>query len=174
MALGTYNWENVDLILSGINLGSNLGNAIWHSGTVAAARQAVLFGLRGIALSTPVTQEEPDFDALFPAVQNVLGKLVNATDLKLVNVNFPPGPAKGIRWTCQSVRHYDGEVVNGNDPMGRSHFWFVVKPIEGTDRDSDRWAVEHGFISITPLRIDLTDEPLLSAHSQATESGDRH
>jgi 5'-nucleotidase len=147
VALGTYNWEKVDLILSGINLGSNLGNAVWHSGTVAGA--------------------------LFPAVQDVLGMLVTALDLKLVNVNFPPYPAKGIRWTCQSVRHYDGEVVDGNDPMGRSHFWFVVKPIEGTDPDSDRWAVEHGYTSITPLRIDLTDEPLLSARTQAKQSGER-
>jgi 5'-nucleotidase len=170
VALGTYNWEKVDLILSGINLGSNLGNAIWHSGTVAAARQAVLFGLRGIALSTPVTQEQPDFENLFPAVEDVLELLVNATDLRLVNVNFPPNLAKGIRWTCQSVRHYDGEVVDGKDPMGRSHFWFVVKPIEGTDPDSDRWAVEHGYTSVTPLRIDLTDEQLLSARV-ATRAG---
>jgi 5'-nucleotidase len=173
VALGTYNWEKVDLILSGINLGSNLGNALWHSGTVAAARQAVLFGLRGIALSTPATQEQPDFDALLPAVQDVLGLLVPATDLKLANVNFPSCPSRGIRWTCQSVRHYDGEVVPGKDPMGRSHFWFVVKPTEGTDPDSDRWAVEHGYTSITPLRIDVTDEPLRSAHSQAKDSGAR-
>lgn len=147
VALGTHNWEKVDLVLSGINLGSNVGNAIWHSGTLAAARQAVLFGLRGIALSTPVTQEEPDFQALFPAVQEVLEMLVN-TNVPLVNVNLPSRPPQGIRWTCQSVRHYDGEVVSGRDPMGRSHFWFVVKPIEGTDPDSDRWAVEHGYTSI--------------------------
>jgi 5'-nucleotidase len=170
VALGTYNWEQVDLVLSGINLGSNLGNAVWHSGTLAAARQAVLFGLRGIALSTPVTQEQPDFEKLFPAVREVLEMLVNATDLKLVNVNFPPSPAKGTRWTCQSVRHYDGEVVDGQDPMGRPHFWFVVKAIEGTDPDSDRWAVEHGYTSITPLRIDLTDEQVLSARLE-TKAG---
>lgn len=170
VALGTHNWEKVDLVLSGINLGSNLGNAVWHSGTVAAARQAVLFGLRGIALSTPVTQEEPDFQALFPAVQDVLGMLIN-TDVPLVNVNLPSQPPQGIRWTCQSVRHYDGEVVGGKDPMGRSHFWFVVKPIEGTDPDSDRWALEHGYTSITPLRIDLTDERLRSARSQPPTEG---
>lgn len=170
VALGTYNWEKVDLVLSGINLGSNLGNAIWHSGTLAAARQAVLFGLRGIALSTPVTQEEPDFEVLFPAVQDVLEMLVN-TDMQLLNVNLPSRPPEGIRWTCQSVRHYDGEVVSGKDPMGRSHFWFVVKPIEATDPDSDRWAVEHGYTSITPLRIDLTDERLRSARSQSPIGG---
>ena len=158
VALGTYNWDQVDVVLSGLNLGSNLGNAIWHSGTLAAARQAVLFGLRGIALSTPVTQEEPDFKTLLPAIEDALGLLIPDKQLELVNVNFPPYPRQGIRWTRQSVRYYDGEVVAGQDPMGRHHFWFVVKPLDPADEDTDRWAVEHGYTSVTPLRIDLTDE----------------
>lgn len=158
VALGMYNWDKVDLVLSGINIGTNLGNAIWHSGTLAGARQAVLFGLRGIAFSAPASHAEPDFVALEPTVRKALELLVNETDLALINVNFPAQPPVGIRWTCQSVRHYDGEVVAGKDPMGRSHFWFVVKPLEAADEDSDRWAVEHGYVSITPLRIDLTNE----------------
>ncbi len=158
VALGTHNWEQIDMVLSGINLGSNLGNAIWHSGTVAGARQAVLFGLRGIALSAPATPEEPDFERLLPAIEEVLDVLVRARDVELVNVNFPAQTSKGIRWTRQSVRHYDGEVVPGKDPLGRPHFWFVVKPLEPADEDSDRWAVEHGYMSVTPLRLDLTNE----------------
>src|SRR4026209_2542541 len=67
VALGTHHWH-VDLVLSGINLGLNLGNSCWHSGTLAAAKQAALLGLRGIALSTPVTSDEPDFAALEPHV----------------------------------------------------------------------------------------------------------
>ncbi len=163
VALGTYNWEKVDVVLSGINLGSNLGSALWHSGTLAAARQAVLFGLRGIALSTPVTQEEPDFEALRPALEEALRLLIQDNRPELVNVNFPPHPPRGIRWTRQSVRHYDGEVVAAKDPSGRPHFWFVVKPLEAADEDSDRWAVEHGYTSVTPLRIDLTEEAHLTA-----------
>ena len=163
VALGMYNWEKVDVVLSGINLGSNLGNALWHSGTLAAARQAVLFGLRGIALSTPVTQEEPDFEALQPALEEALRLLIQDNRQELVNVNFPPHPPRGIRWTRQSVRHYDGEVVAAEDPIGRPHFWFVVKPLEAADEDSDRWAVEHGYTSVTPLRIDLTEETQLTA-----------
>ena len=163
VALGMYNWEKVDVVLSGINLGSNLGNALWHSGTLAAARQAVLFGLRGIALSTPVTQEEPDFEALQPALEEALRLLIQDNRQELVNVNFPPHPPRGIRWTRQSVRHYDGEVVAAKDPVGRPHFWFVVKPLEPADEDSDRWAVEHGYTSVTPLRIDLTEETQLTA-----------
>ena len=61
VALGAHNWEKVDIVLSGINLGTNLGNSMWHSGTVAAAKQATLLGLRGVALSVPSTVEEPEF-----------------------------------------------------------------------------------------------------------------
>lgn len=158
VALGTHNWEAVDVVLSGINLGSNLGNSMWHSGTLAAAKQAVLFGLRGIAFSVPVADVDPDFDQLQSPVKRVLDLLLPAAELALVNVNLPPTEPLGYRWTCQSVRQYDGHVVPGKDPMGRSHFWFVVRPIEATDENSDRWAVEHGYVSMTPLRLDLTSE----------------
>jgi 5'-nucleotidase len=162
VALGVHHWKDVDLVLSGINLGSNLGNGMWHSGTLAAAKQAVLFGLRGIALSVPAVTDEPDFLQLAPAVTRVLEVLVPAGDLTLVNVNFPDEPPTGLRWTCQSVRHYDGQVVPGRDPMGREHFWFSVRPLEPADADTDRWAVEHGYVSMTPLRLDLTDEAALA------------
>jgi 5'-nucleotidase len=156
VALGVHLWEQVDLVLSGINLGPNLGNAMWHSGTLAAAKQAALLGLRGIALSTPSTGTEPDFTQLRPYVHRVLELLIGEPSLCLVNVNFPPEP-KGLTWAHQSVRHYDGRVVPGQDPMGRRHFWLTVKPIEEVEEGSDRWAVERGLVSITPLRLDLTD-----------------
>ena len=158
VALGMHNWDTVDLVLSGINLGSNLGNGMWHSGTLAGAKQAVLFGIRGIALSVPTTSGEPDFERLGPAVERALEVLVPTNELALVNVNFPEQEPIGMRWTCQSVRYYDGAVVPGQDPMGRAHFWFVVKPMEPADEDTDRWAVEHGYVSMTPLRLDLTNE----------------
>jgi len=56
------------------------------------------------------------------------------------------------------VRHYDGKVVPDKDPMGRSIFWFTVTPLEGAAKGTDRWAMEHQWVSITPLRLDLTDE----------------
>lgn len=173
VALGTHNWEEIDLVLSGINLGSNLGNAIWHSGTVAAARQAALFGLRGVAMSAPASQDEPAFRRMLPAVEEVLDLLARSPGVELANVNFPEQVHRGIRWTRQSVRHYDGEVVPGKDPMGRPHFWFVVKPLEPADEDTDRWAVEHGYISITPLRLDLTS-PLPDGHLAPHDSRDAH
>src|SRR5438105_9844775 len=72
VALGIHQWKDAELVLSGINLGSNLGNSLWPSGTLAAARQAALMGLRGIALSTPAIGEEADFATLKPAVLRVL------------------------------------------------------------------------------------------------------
>jgi 5'-nucleotidase len=163
VALGAHQWDRVDVVLSGINLGSNLGNSMWHSGTLAAAKQAVLLGMRGIALSAPVSSGEPDFEALKPSVGQVLDLILPARELTLVNVNFPEGKPVGLRWTRQSVRHYDGKVVPGEDPMGRKHFWFVVTPIEETEEGTDRWAVERGYVSLTPLRLDLTNEAELAA-----------
>jgi 5'-nucleotidase len=162
VALGMHNWEQVDVVLSGINLGLNLGNAMWHSGTLAGAKQAVLFGRRGIAVSAPATSDEPDLQDLVPAVEEVLGVLLPASDLALVNVNLPARSPVGLCWTRQSVRHYDGEVIPGKDPMGRSHFWFVVKKLEEPDRGTDRWAVARGYVSMTPLRLDLTDDEQLA------------
>lgn len=162
VALGVFTWEKVDLVLSGINLGVNLGNAMWHSGTLAGAKQAALLGLRGIALSAPVSDvENPDFDMLKPWVITVLDLLLKEPEPKLVNVNFPGGKPHGILWTRQSVRHYDGKVVPGKDPMGRTIYWYSIVPVEGTEADTDRWAFERGYVSMTPLRLDLTDEEAL-------------
>ncbi len=119
VALGTHHWQRIDLVLSGINLGLNLGNSCWHSGTLAAAKQAALLGLRGIAISTAVSdKEEPDFSALEPYVAKVIDLLLEEKTMPLVNVNLPQKP-RGIRWTRQSVRQYDGKVLPSKDPMGR-------------------------------------------------------
>lgn len=162
VALGTHLNSNTDVVLSGINMGPNLGNSMWHSGTLAAAKQAALLGITGIALSTPVGDTEPDFDALALFVEQTLKKLVNATTVKgsLYNVNFPAQP-RGIRWTRQSVRLYDGKIMPGTDPLGRKHYWFTVTPLEAAEEGTDRWAVENGLVSVTPLRLDLTDENVL-------------
>jgi 5'-nucleotidase len=160
--IGTTLWESVTLVLSGINLGSNLGNAIWHSGTLAAAKQAALLGLRGIALSIPVGRDEPDFEQVKPAVREVLGLLLEERSLCLINVNFPNTTPRGMLWTRQAVKFYDGKIVSGKDPMGREHFWFTVAPLTATEEGTDLWAVEKGYVSITPLRLDLTNEKELA------------
>ncbi|UPZ35077.1 5'/3'-nucleotidase SurE [Sphingobacterium sp. PCS056] len=161
VAMGTHLWNDVDVVLSGINMGPNLGNSMWHSGTLAAAKQAVLFGIKGIALSTPVGNTEPDFEALEPYVEQTLELLLKDKELALYNVNFPPQPTD-MMWTRQSVRLYDGTIIPGTDPLGRKHYWFTVTPLEPADEGTDRWAIENNLVSITPLRLDLTDEAVLS------------
>ena len=160
VALGTHLYAKTDLILSGINFGYNLGNSMWHSGTLAGARQAVLLGIKGIALSTTTGEKGPDFDALEPHVEKTLKVLIEDSAFGLYNVNIPPNPA-GIQWTRQSVRFYDGKIVPGMDPIGRKHYWFTVTPLAHAEEGTDRWAIEQGHISITPLRLDLTNEDAL-------------
>lgn len=157
VALGTHINNITDVVLSGINMGPNLGNSMWHSGTLAAAKQAVLLGMKGIAFSTPVGKTEPDFNELEPYVHKALKLLLKTSGIGLFNVNLPPHP-KGIRWTRQSVRFYDGKIVPGIDPMGRKHYWFSITPLEPAEPGTDRWAVENDYVSITPLRLDLTNE----------------
>lgn len=155
VSLGTHLWSHTDLVLSGINLGANLGNSIWHSGTLAAARQAALLGVKGIALSTPVGKSGPDFESLRPFVQSALSMLIPLSGNGLYNVNFPPRP-QGLVWTRQSVRFYDGKVIPGVDPAGRKYYWITVAPLEAAEEGTDRWAMENQLVSITPLRLDLS------------------
>jgi 5'-nucleotidase len=162
VALGCHLYDDIDVVLSGVNLGPNIGNGMWHSGTLAGAKQAALLGLRGIALSTFSDADEPDLDGLRPHLRQVLAELLPQEHLSLLNVNLPTSPT-GIAWTRQSVRHYDGVVLPGADPMGRRHYWVSVRPIEEVEKGTDRWAVQHGLTSVTPLRLDLTDHGALAA-----------
>jgi len=161
VALGVDSWGGVEIVLSGINLGYNLGNSIWHSGTVAAAKQAALLGTRGIALSAATGGDEPDFGRLDPFVTEVLSLVIPESSLQLVNVNFPPQPT-GLCWARQSVRHYDGRIVPDEDPMGRKLYWISVRALEEVEEETDRWAVRRGLVALTPLRLDLTDHEALS------------
>ena len=160
VAMGTHIWKDVDVVLSGINMGPNLGNSMWHSGTLAAAKQAVLFGIKGIAFSTIVGKTEPDFDRLAPYVERTLQMLLGDEKLALFNVNLPPDPSD-IIWTRQSVRFYDGIIIPDKDPLGRQHYWFTIAPMDAAEEGTDRWAIEQGKVSITPLRLDLTNEAML-------------
>lgn len=164
VALGTHHWEEVDLVLSGINLGHNLGHNVWHSGTVAAAKQAAFLRIPAVAFSAPYVDGATDYDALAPFIREVIGIMQEPGAPLLVNVNLPAAP-RGIQWTRQSVRHYEGFVIPGEDPMGRRHYWFSEEPRGKVEEGTDRWAVEHDLVSVTPLRLDLTDEAqLLRVH----------
>lgn len=163
VALGLSTWEGADIVLAGINLGTNLGNSMWHSGTLAAAKQAALLRKRGIAFSVPVDEHgEPNLERAKPFVARILEQLLPDRTLNLINVNIPDEP-RGVAWTRQSVRHYAGRIVPGQDPMGRQHYWFTVVPVEEAEEGTDRWAFKHDLVSVTPLRLDLTDTGALAA-----------
>lgn len=163
VALGAHLWAKTDVVLSGINMGANIGNSLWHSGTLAGAKQAALLGIKGIALSTPAGKTEPDFKLLDPFVEQALTILFENPNWTLMNVNFPKVP-QGIKWTRQAVRQYDGRIVPGTDPIGRKHYWFTIKQLDPAEEGTDQWAIENGFVSITPLRLDLTNEKELQTH----------
>jgi 5'/3'-nucleotidase len=168
VALGINQWDEVDVVLSGINLGLNLGNATWHSGTLAAAKQAVLLGVRGIALSAPINDETSDLSAIEPWLDKTLETLLGQEELELVNVNFPREP-QGVCWTALAIDQYNGKVVPDEDPLGRPVFWFTVVPLERHREETDLWAIEHDYVSVTPLRLDLTHHEELKRVQQVTD-----
>jgi 5'-nucleotidase len=133
---------------------------------LAAARQAALLGVRGIALSIPATFEA-DVEPLSPWVHDALATLLGPAEaLRLVNVNVPRDP-QGLMWTRASTEGYDGRIIPGRDGAGREIYWFDVEPVAGSDHQSDRWAVEQRWVSMTPISIDVTDEAVLVAVRRA-------
>ena len=172
VALGMHLWGHADVIVSGVNLGLNVGHAMWHSGTLAAAKQGVLLGVRAIAFSAPAIEDVNEYTPIVPWLERVMGQLLAIEDLFLLNVNIPSKP-RGIAWTRQSVRLYDGRVIPTHDPNGGDVFWFAPTPREGPEPGTDRFAVESGMVSITPLRLDLTDESALGRASLTGLQEDR-
>lgn len=160
VALGMHHWPHVDVVLSGLNIGLNLGHAVWHSGTLAAAKQAVLLGARGIALSAPAGAE-PEFGRYRPWLRRVLQTLLHdAPSVPLVNVNLAREP-RGLLWTQASMQAYDGRIVPAKDPLGRNVYWFSIAPVDAAPEGTDRWAVEQQWVSLTPLTLNVTDEAQL-------------
>ena len=157
-----------DLILSGVNRGANLGDDITYSGTVSAAIEGALAGIRAVAMSQVYAREGMADDVPFGAAEDwgprVLERLLDMpfAPRTLVNVNFPALPAdkvKGIRAVRQGFHDYArGSVVEGRDPRGYRYFWFGLEAIEHTPgHATDLEAIDDGFIAVTPLQLDLTD-----------------
>ena len=159
-----------DLVLSGINAGGNLGDDITYSGTVAAALEAALLGIPSIALSQLcVYGEKVCWEASEYYAPQIIRQLAWEEWSKNVplNINFPNLPAAAVgrvKITSQGKRKLGGSVKTGTDPRGHNYIWV------GTDRDedphiegSDLKAVNEGHISITPLCLDLTHYPTMSA-----------
>jgi len=155
-----------DVILSGVNHGANLADDITYSGTVSAAIEGALAGIRSIAFSQVYTREWNGQRAFATAREwggKVLAPLLDTPLPKrsLINVNFPPiapQKVKGIRAVRQGFHDYSrGSVVEGRDPRGQTYYWFGLDPIEHTlDHGTDLEAIDEGYISVTPLQLDLT------------------
>lgn len=174
MALKKLMPEAPDLILSGVNRGANLGDDVTYSGTVSAAFEGALAGIRSVALSQVYAREgvgnAVDFSAAEQWGARVLRPLIDTpfAPRTLVNVNFPPvaGDAvKGVRVVRQGFHDYArGSVVEGTDPRGFPYYWFGLHGIEHTlGNNTDLEAVGGGYVSVTPLQIDLTHERSLQS-----------
>ena len=156
-----------DLILSGVNRGANLGEDVSYSGTVSAAMEGALAGIRSIALSqryaAPAPGERVSFEAAEQWGERVLRPLLDAewAPRTLMNVNFPPIPAmevKGIKAVSQGLRDYGRmKLDKRTDPRGFDYYWFGLGRIDHTPAaDTDLEAIEMGYITVTPLHLDMT------------------
>ena len=148
-----------DIVVSGINMGGNLGDDVTYSGTVAGALEASIYGLPGIAVSL-VQRTNFDF-APAAAFATELARRVLGDGLPrgtLLNVNIPPGPIRGIRVTRQGAKIIRPNVIEGTDPRQRKYYWIGEESLTWNEEaGTDYEALRHGFASITPLRSDLTD-----------------
>ncbi len=159
-----------DLVLSGINAGGNLGEDITYSGTVAAAMEATLLGIKAIALSQvrrngKAVRWAPGADHAADIIRRLIA--TGWPRNVVINVNFPDVAASavtGVAITRQGRRKIGGRLNQGTDPRGNPYIWI------GTERDedpsfpgSDLEAVHAGKISITPLGLDLTHAPTMTA-----------
>ena len=161
-----------DLILSGVNRGANLGEDVTYSGTVSAAMEGALAGIPSIALSQAYSREGMGDTVPFAAAEawaeRVLRPIVEAPmePRTLVNINFPalpPGEVRGIRVTQQGLRDYGRlRIVQRTDTRGYDYFWSGLAPtLQTPGHTTDLEAIADGFISVTPLHLDLTHEPSL-------------
>ena len=162
-----------DLILSGVNRGANLGDDVTYSGTVSAAVEGALAGIRSIALSQVYSREGMGDEVPFAAAEAWAARAIEPllglpfAPRTLVNINFPPVAAdavKGIRVVRQGFHDYArGSVVEGTDPRGYRYFWFGLHGIEHTPgHATDLEAIQDGYVSVTPLQLDLTHDASLA------------
>jgi len=167
VALATLGYfkEPIDLVVSGINVGANLGHDVTYSGTVTAAMEAVIAGVPGIAVSLEIPEGhlgEIDFGPAAHAARMVAQHVIeNGLPLEiLLNVNVPflsDHQIQGFRLTRQGLRVYHSRLDERVDPRNRPYYWIGGDAPTGVpERGTDIGALAEGFISVTPLQLDLT------------------
>ncbi|MCS7058424.1 MAG: 5'/3'-nucleotidase SurE [Meiothermus sp.] len=159
VVLGNQLLGRPDVVASGINIGVNMGLDLTHSGTVAAALEGASLGIPSIAFSLDASGEELRFDeAARYAASIVRWVLEHGLPPKtLLNVNFPNRSPLGIRITRLSTHRYEDSVVKRIDPEGRPYYWVAGKPTAELEEGTDFWAVQQGYISVTPITLDYTN-----------------
>lgn len=157
------------VVLSGINHGANLGDDVTYSGTVAAAMEGTLHGVPSVAFSCESRDpEHEELDILGPWILHIIGLVLakGLPDGTLLNVNFPDprrGPVHGVRTARQGKRQYGAEVVEKTDPRNLKYYWIGGEDVKSLHiPDSDIDVVAQGFVAVTPIHLDLTDERFLT------------
>jgi 5'-nucleotidase len=155
-----------DLVVSGINQGANVGHDVTYSGTVAAAMEAVIFGLPAVAVSLS-SYESHEFGFAAEVGGKVVGQVL-ARGLPpgvFLNVNVPSLPAEeigGMAVTRLGRRVYRDILIERQDPRGRPYYWIGGEPPGGhEDEGTDIWALARGFVSVSPVHLDMTAHELL-------------
>lgn len=163
--------KKIDLVVSGINPYANMGEDVTYSGTVTAAMEAAISGLPGVAFSmdTPTDFEgKKDFSAAAEIAKRVVQKVIenDIAHHTLLNVNVPHLPLeeiKGMRITRLGLRVYRNELVRRDDPFGRPYFWIGGEAPSGiVEEGTDIGAMNDGYVSITPVHLDMTAHDLLT------------
>lgn len=160
--------EPIDLVVSGINRGGNQGQDLTYSGTVSAAFEAVIWHKPAIAFSLTDHSENADYSAAAAIATQVvaLGLHDRLPPLTLLNVNIPQLPIdqiKGFRIVRQGLRTYNDELVTRIDPKGKPYYWIGGPAPTGdtTEEGTDIWATAAGYVSITPIDLDMTNHSML-------------
>lgn len=159
---GLFKDVNIDLVLSGINNGSNLGTDVIYSGTVSAALEGFILNKPSIAISYDEVNVKREIykDAskyVVNLVENIKDKLDLLNDC-ILNVNIPNTKIKGSKITKLGQRNYDNAMVEKINPFGQKYYWIGGKLMElDQDEDSDIACVKDGYISITPINIEMTN-----------------
>jgi 5'-nucleotidase len=167
VALATLGYfkEPIDLVVSGINTGANLGHDVTYSGTVTAAMEAVIAGIPGVAVSLETVDGhlgEIDFGPAARAASRIVRQVLEngLAHEVLLNVNVPFLPEeqiRGIVLTRQGLRVYHSRLDERVDPRNKSYYWIGGDAPTGVpERGTDVGALAEGFVSITPLQLDLT------------------
>jgi 5'-nucleotidase len=156
-----------DFCLSGVNHGSNMGEDVLYSGTVAAAMEATVIGIPSVAISFTGDDYE-SLDAWQPVLEGLLEQILSRESFPkqtLLNVNLPdlpPSDVAGVKITSLGQRQYSDSITKALDPKGREYFWIGgdISAWSGAE-DADYRAVKAGYISVTPLHLDLTNYEIL-------------